>query len=257
MADQHSSKDLRPDLDENINVADAHASLGETPAVHREKRLTENGMEPVSLGLILVCGFVMLVGGAVLGQGGGFFAYNEIYKDGQMRTPSPVSETPPVIPGPAFAILSKEGAKVYSKCAGCHGAGGAGGSGIPPLAGSEWVTGSTEQLSQIIYHGLTGPITVAGTSYNGVMPAQGLGLGKKELAAVMTYIRNAWGNKGSVVSLEQAAKALEIANTRGEGPVTVEELKKNHDKELEGAELLPDTLIDPITFEPVEVEAAQ
>ena len=257
MADHNSSKDERPDLDENINVADAHASLGEAPAVNREKRLTENGMEPVSLSLILVCGLVMLVGGAVLGQGGGFFAYDELYKEGQMRTPSPVEEPVVAIPGPSLAILSKEGAKVYSKCAGCHGAGGAGGSGIPPLAGSEWVTGPTEQLSQIIYHGISGPITVAGVSYNGVMPAQNLGLGKKELAAVMTYIRNSWGNSGSVVSLEQAAKALEIAKARGEGAVTVEELKKNHNQDLEGAELLAETLIDPITFEPVEEDAAK
>jgi hypothetical protein len=104
---------------------------------------------------------------------------------------------------------------------------------------------------------VAGPIEVGGISYNGVMPAQGLGLGKKELAAVMTYIRNDWGNKASVVSLEQAAKALEIANARGDGAVTVEELKKNHDKDLEGAELPPETLIDPITFEPVEVQAAK
>ncbi|MBC8149371.1 MAG: hypothetical protein H8E96_06800, partial [Verrucomicrobiaceae bacterium] len=69
MSDQQSSGDLRPDLDEKINVADAHASLGDTPAVNREKRVTENGMEPVSLGLILLSGFVMLVGGAVLGKG--------------------------------------------------------------------------------------------------------------------------------------------------------------------------------------------
>lgn len=257
MSDQQSSADSRPDLDDKINVADAHASLGDTPAVNREKRVTENGMEPVSLGLILLSGFVMLVGGAVLGKGGGFFDYDELYLDGMVRAPDTGGPPPVILPAPALALLSKEGAKVYSKCAGCHGAGGAGGSGIPPLAGSDWVTGPTEQLSQIIYHGVTGPIEVGGVAYNGVMPAQGLGLGKKELAAVMTYIRNDWGNKASVVSLEQAAKALEIANARGDGAVTVEELKKNHDKDLEGAELLPETLIDPITFEPVEVQAAK
>jgi len=258
MSDQSSSEDIRPDLDEKINVADAHASLGDTPAVDREKRLTENGMEPVSLGLILICGFVMLVGGAVLGQGGGFFDYDELYKEGLVRAPSPTGEAPPLLPGPALALLKKEGANQFSsKCSGCHGAGGAGGSGVPPLAGSEWVTGPTELLSQIIYHGMNGPITVAGTSYNGVMPPQNMGLGKKEFAALMTFIRNEWGNEGSIVSLEQAAKAIEIANARGEGPMTVEELKKNHDKDLEGAELLPETRINPITFEPDEEEAAE
>ena len=114
-----------------------------------------------------------------------------------------------------------------------------------------------EQLSQIIYHGISGPISVAGVSYNGVMPAQNLGLGKKELATVMTYIRNEWGNEGSLVSLEMAANALEIAKTRGDGAMSVDELKKNHEKDLEGAELLPDTMVDPITLEPVEEDAAE
>ena len=127
MSDQQSSGDLRPDLDEKINVTDAHATLGDTPAVSREKRVTENGMEPVSLGLILLSGFVMLVGGAVLGKGGGFFDYDELYIEGMVRAPDTAGPPPVILPGPALALLSKEGAKVYSKCAGCHGAGGAGG----------------------------------------------------------------------------------------------------------------------------------
>jgi len=249
---------MRPDLSESINVAAAHQTIEETlPAVGREKRLLENGMEPVSLWLILASAIVVLVGGAVMGQGGAFFAYKEVIKDGYMRLPSYIDDAPPLLPAPALELYRKEGIKQYAKCSGCHQPSGAGqpGNGIPPLAGSEWVNGSTEMLSQIVLHGLNGPITVSGVSYNNNMPAMRDGLGKKELATLLTYIRSEWGNDGSLVSLEMAASALEIAKARGSDQVTVEELKKNHDRMLEGATLAPDTLVDPISLEPTDEPA--
>ena len=250
---------MRPDLSESINVAAAHQTIEEAiPAVGREKRLLENGMEPVSLWLILASAIVVLVGGAVMGQGGAFFAYKEVMKEGYMRTPSYVPMDDVLLPGPALELYRKEGIKQYgAKCSGCHQSSGAGqpGNGIPPLAGSEWVNGNTEMLALIVYHGLKGPITVAGASYNSNMPAMGEGLGKKEFATLLTYIRSEWGNNGSLVTLEMAESALEIAKARGSDQGTVEELKKNHDKMLEGATLALDTLVDPITLEPEEAPA--
>ncbi|MDB4353697.1 cytochrome c [Akkermansiaceae bacterium] len=253
---QNSSN--RPDLDENIKVAEAHARLGdEAVAVGREKSLRENGMEPVGLWMLMPCALILLLGGAVLGKGGSLFGYDELVKNGYMRSSAPGGEEVILPPGPALTIFSKEGAKIYGKCIGCHGADGAGGNGIPPLAGSEWVTGSTDQLSQIIIHGLAGPITVKGTPYNGNMPAMGDGLGPKELAYIMTYIRNEWGNSAPLVTPEMGAAALEIAKERGNSQVTVDELTKNHDKDLPGEPLAPDTLLDPETLEPVEQLAAE
>ena len=55
--------------------------------------------------------------------------------------------------------------------------------------------------------------------------------------------------------MEMAENALEIAKARGSDQVTVEELKKNHDKMLDGATLTPDTLVDPITLEPADTAA--
>ena len=49
MSDSSSSSDLRPDLDESINVQDAHGALKGDPAAGREKVVRENGMEAVSL----------------------------------------------------------------------------------------------------------------------------------------------------------------------------------------------------------------
>lgn len=260
MSDKSSSSDMRPDLDENINVAQAHQALqGETPAASREKRLLENGMEPVSLWLILISAIVVLVGGAVVGQGGSFFGYDEVIKTGYMRAPSPVPSEVVLRPGPALELYRKSGAKVYAAagCAGCHQPTGAGGPAAPPLAGSEWVTGNTAKLSQIILHGITGPIEVAGQQYNftGGMQSmeQGVG-GAKNLATLMTYIRNEWGNQGSLVSIEMAENALELAKGRS-GQTTAEELQKNYDKMLEGAELAPDVPVDPKTLLPVDAPA--
>ncbi|MGJ8696326.1 MAG: cytochrome c [Verrucomicrobiaceae bacterium] len=258
MADNSNSPDLRPDLDESTHVPELHADISsEAAAVGREKSLRENGMEPVGLWMLLICGFVLLVGGSVLGKGGGFLNYDELFKQGYRQAEAPGGKEKILLPEPIGDLLAREGAKVYGKCIGCHGADGGGGNGIPPLAGSEWVTGNTDQLSQIILHGLKGPITVAGSAYNSNMPAMSDGLGPKELASVMTYIRNSWGNEAPIVSPEMAAAALKIAKERGNAQVDVAELKANHDKMLPGEPLDPATLFDPETLEPAEEAAAE
>ena len=252
-----TSSSNRPDLDDSLNVHDAHATLGDdSVAVGREKSIRENGMEPVGLWMMLACGIVLLAGGAVLGKGGSLFAYDELTKNGYMRAPAPGGEEVILPPGPAVQLYSREGVRHYSACAGCHGADGAGGGEYPPLAGSEWVSGNTEQLSQIILHGLAGPISVSGKTYNGNMPPMGAGLGPKELAHLMSYIRTEFGGGASLVTPEMAAVALEIAKGRS-GQVNVEILKANHDKMLPGTPLASDTLLDPETLEPVEDEAAK
>jgi hypothetical protein len=70
----------------------------------------------------------------------------------------------------------------------------------------------------------------------------------------MTYVRNAWGNQGSIVSIEMAKNALELAKGRS-GQTTAQELKANYDMMLEGAELAPDTLVDPKTLLPIDAPA--
>jgi mono/diheme cytochrome c family protein len=76
------------------------------------------------------------------------------------------------------------------------------------LAGAEWVLGSEERLARIVIHGLKGPITVKGSQYNGAMPVFGKVAGSgynwsdDKIAAVLTYIRQEWGNKGAAVSTE-------------------------------------------------------
>ena len=57
----------------------------------------------------------------------------------------------------------------------------------------------------IVLHGLSGEITVNGKKYNGVMPA--MQLGDDEVASILTYVRNSWGNKGDLVKAAEVRKA--------------------------------------------------
>jgi mono/diheme cytochrome c family protein len=100
------------------------------------------------------------------------------------------------------------GKQTYSKasCIDCHGADGQGRpKRIPPLAGSEWVLGQPNRLVRIVDHGVCGPIPVKKQLYNSTMPSIPF-LENDELAALLSYIRQEWGNDASPVSPETVAK---------------------------------------------------
>jgi mono/diheme cytochrome c family protein len=106
-------------------------------------------------------------------------------------------------------MLFARGESVYAVvCSACHQPSGLGSGPNPPLAGSEWVTGSSGRLIRIPLHGLTGPIEVSGQTYNASMP----GFGNmppldddENMAAVLTYIRQSWGNQASAITPEQVS----------------------------------------------------
>ena len=252
-SEQDPNARLRPDLDEEINVAETHSVFeGATAATVRERRLHENGMEPVPLWLFLVAGIALLVGGAMLGKGGALFNYTEDAMWASEFVPDPEKRSEGPDNGPALAFFVKQGAKTYGKCTGCHGANGKGdGNAFPPLVGSEWVIGdNTEALGMIILNGLQGPITVKGKVWNNVMPAQGP-IPAKDLAALMTYLRNGLNEVGDVVSVEQAQAAVDAYEARGPGKATNEKELKDHLKFLEGESMDPATVIDFETYAPV------
>lgn len=104
---------------------------------------------------------------------------------------------------------ASEGERLYQTCVACHQANGQGMPGaFPPLAGSEWVTGSPDRLIAILVHGMQGPITVAGTEYNGVMLPYGVSveMSDPDLATLLTYVRSSWGNSASAISAEDVAR---------------------------------------------------
>ncbi len=116
-----------------------------------------------------------------------------------------------------------EGKEIYMKaatgggmCFTCHQPNGQGLAGqFPPLAGSDWVLGDKERLIKISMYGLMGEIEVNGVKYNNVMAPPGIPPGSltdEQIANVLTYIRNDWGNSASAVSPEEVAivrKSLE------------------------------------------------
>lgn len=112
-------------------------------------------------------------------------------------------------------ILLAEGKNVYNNnCFMCHGMNGEGVPGVfPPLAGADYLLNlakqkSRELLISIPLNGLSGKIKVNGKDYDSVMPALST-LTEQEVAAVLTFITNSWGNSAAPFSPEEvrAAKA--------------------------------------------------
>ena len=118
-----------------------------------------------------------------------------------------------------------DGKQVFSTtCAACHQASGEGVPGVyPPLAGSEWVTGDEAKVVRILLHGVTGPIEVAGETFNSMMPPWGATLKDADIAAVLTYARSTWGNKGTPITAAKVA-AIRAATASRTTPWTAAEL---------------------------------
>jgi mono/diheme cytochrome c family protein len=118
------------------------------------------------------------------------------------------------------------GKTVYENvCALCHNTDGMGKPGqAPPFAGSEWALGSPEHMIRIPLSGLTGSVSVKGQVWNLSMPAMGAALSDEDLAATLSYIRNSWGNKASVITPEQV-KVVRAAVGNRTQPWTAELLK--------------------------------
>ncbi len=192
--------------DNDPRIEQPGASDREIQAVHaillREKNEPAEGYSPMPLLLtFFVC--AMFIGVAIyfVNNLGGFspLAYDERYTlemgDAAARGAGAKAAVDPLV----------QGKKLFAICSTCHQATGTGVPGAyPPLAGSEWVNGSEERVIRILLHGLTGELKVHGQTYNGNMPAFGPGGGYNwsddKIAAVLTYVRQEWGNTGGPVS---------------------------------------------------------
>ena len=102
-------------------------------------------------------------------------------------------------------LVAKGEAIYLANCAACHQPTGQGLAGaFPPLAGSDFLRGDRKAVMSAALFGLSGPITVNGVDYNGVMPSLGH-LPDEDLAAALSYVFDAWGNDGAAVSVEEVA----------------------------------------------------
>ncbi|MBS0516398.1 MAG: nitrite reductase, copper-containing [Proteobacteria bacterium] len=92
-------------------------------------------------------------------------------------------------------------------CSVCHQASGEGLPNVfPPLAKSDFLAADPKRAMNIVTHGLTGKITVNGKEYDSVMPPMAQ-LTDDEVANILTYVLNSWGNPGGQYSKEEVAKA--------------------------------------------------
>lgn len=97
----------------------------------------------------------------------------------------------------------------------------------PPLAGSSWVTGPAARPIAVVLHGVQGPITVKGATYNSAMMPYGTGvpMSDAEVAAVVSYIRSSWGNTAAAVTEAEVARVRKATATRS-APYSAAELEK-------------------------------
>ncbi|WP_262247060.1 PVC-type heme-binding CxxCH protein [Parapedobacter soli] len=128
----------------------------------------------------------------------------------------------------------KQGQLIFQRegfCITCHQADGKGlpNSGFPPLAGTRWVLNDDVRLIKLTLNGLHGPIEVLGQKYPGQVPMTPFGglLNDEEVAAVLTYVKNSFGNKGTPISAEQV-NAVRTAIADKKGFYAPEELLKEH-----------------------------
>jgi len=101
-------------------------------------------------------------------------------------------------------------------CSVCHQDNGEGLEGVfPPLAKADYLVGQPEQAIRVVLNGLTGPIKVNNKDYNSVMPPMSQ-LNDDEVANILTYVFNSWGNELGRVSADDVARQR-AATPRAEG----------------------------------------
>ena len=97
-------------------------------------------------------------------------------------------------------------------CSVCHQGNGAGLPGVfPPLAKSDFLATDAKRAIGVVLHGLSGKLTVNGQEYDSVMPSM-TQLNDDEVANILTYVLNSWGNPGGQIS------AGEVKKVRSEPP---------------------------------------
>ncbi|MFN4943070.1 MAG: PVC-type heme-binding CxxCH protein [Akkermansiaceae bacterium] len=115
-------------------------------------------------------------------------------------------------------------------CATCHQPDGKGlDPAYPPLENTIFVNGNPERLIKITLYGLMGPLEVNGKKFKGDVPMTPFGglLNDKEVADVLTYVRNSYGNKAAAITPDQV-KVVRDKNKGQAGILQVEQLLKDH-----------------------------
>jgi mono/diheme cytochrome c family protein len=100
---------------------------------------------------------------------------------------------------------------------------------FPSLEKSPWVTEDSDRLIKVAMYGLMGPLELHGKKYDGQVPMTPFGgmLNNEEMASVLTFVRNSFGNQAAPISAAQVEKVRK-ANPSRVNFFTVEEILKDH-----------------------------
>lgn len=177
------------DSDE-VHVDEIHQRI-----VGREQVEPEEGFEKPPAWVWVVSVLLLFVMGFYLGRYGGTWS-----------TIAHEVESPTIAGAPPPKKIVKGDQVFIGVCQTCHQSTGLGVAGqYPPLVGSEWLLRDAETPARIVLYGLEGQISVKGSVFNNKMPAFHDKLSDDEIAAVITYVRGAWGNSAQPVTSETVA----------------------------------------------------
>ena len=226
----------RLDYQETADITEVHS------AISREHAEPSADVTPIPTWLSVVCAAALCWAGAYIGIFHGGFSgkvYNEYESSPSVFFPLPGGGLGGG-GGPVADLTPLQlGAKVYKEtCINCHMPNGLGQPGaVPALAGSEWVDGAEfneKRLVAMVLKGVKGPVTVKGANFNSQMQAWEP-LGPKKIAAVLSFVRQEWGNKGGEISEALVGAAKKEFSSHSD-QWTIDEIKKIPlDAKLEGA----------------------
>lgn len=152
-------------------------------------------------------------------QGDSLFKGEPIANIAPTKDPAPapqaVAKSGPVLSVPLADTQMDLGKSVYMQtCFVCHQPDGRGvGNQIPPLAGSDFLIGDKTQAIRTVIQGRTGEVTVNGKKFTGTMIPFGGTLTDEQIANVLTYARNTWGNKAAAVTPAEVHAARQSVPT--------------------------------------------
>jgi mono/diheme cytochrome c family protein len=130
----------------------------------------------------------------------------------QTKKPAAAPATAKTGAGGGLPASIGRGKQVYhDQCLACHQVDALGVQGMnPPLVKTKFVLGDKTTLVKIVLNGMTG-IEIDGEDYHGVM-APHADLTDQQIADVLTYVRNSFGNKAKAITAAEV-KAIRAANT--------------------------------------------
>jgi mono/diheme cytochrome c family protein len=193
------------------NLMDSHEKLlGRQPDEGARYRL-------LPIGILFTLSGLILFAGTYLNRYTGHYSPTIFDENAKPTT----GEGAVVVADPVAAGKAAFGAV----CITCHQQTGLGMPGLyPPLAGSEWVNGPASRVIRIVVYGLKGDIHVEGHDFNAAaMPVFGQQVtgsaynwSDEKIAAVLTYVRQEWGNKAGPVSADDVSAVRKAVGDRKE-----------------------------------------